>query len=104
MDTATVWMDADGADEADAGAPFTDEELTALALAADPDLPLDPDAVPMPLYPEDLHLSLPLSYMPPAMAGTSRGWRVPVVLTIVLAFVLIDVLGLCITYGTLVVA
>jgi hypothetical protein len=91
-------------DTAPADLYFSDEELTALALSVDPDEPLDPDAVPMSLYPEDLELLLPLSYMPPAMTRASRGWRVPVALLLVAAFLLIDAVGLCITYGTLVVA
>ena len=82
---------------------FTDEELTELALAADPDAPLDPDAVPLAWYPEPDVSALPLAYMPPAM-GRVGGWRVPIAIVIVLAFLAIDAVGLCITYGTLVAA
>ena len=49
---------------------LTDAELTALALAADPDRPLDPDAVPLALYPDQPSGGLPSWYMPPAMAPT----------------------------------
>lgn len=82
---------------------FTDDELTALALAADPDQPLSPDAVPLALYPQPFG-PLPLWYMPPVMASATRSWRMPVVLMIVAAFLLIDAFGLCITYGQLTAA
>jgi hypothetical protein len=84
--------------------PITDDELTALALAADPDSPLSPDAVPLDLYPDHDAGSLPLAYMPPAMCRAAGGWRVPIAVFIVMTFLAIDVLGLCITYGTLVAA
>ncbi len=85
-------------------APISDEELTALALAADPEAPLSPDAVPLALYPDLDTGSLPLAYMPPAMSRAAGGWRVPVAVVIVVAFLAIDALGLCITYRTLVAA
>jgi hypothetical protein len=88
----------------DTAPPITDEELEALALAADPEAPLSPDAVPLELYPHHDAGALPLAYMPPAMSGTASGWRVPVAILIVMAFLAIDILGLCITYGTLVAA
>ncbi len=82
---------------------ITDEELTQLALAADPDAPLSEDAVPM-----GVHLSqfaaapLPLWYMPAvARSGGGRRWRLPLVIAVVSAFFLIDALGLCNTYGIL---
>jgi hypothetical protein len=83
---------------------FTDEELTALALAADPEQPLDADAIALDLYPQQTFNLLPMWYMPPAMARGSRGWRTPVVLAIVAAFLVVDVFGLCITFGQLVAA
>jgi hypothetical protein len=82
---------------------FTDDELTALALAADPDEPLSADAVPLALYPGQSG-PLPLWYMPPVMARATRTWRMPVVLMIVASFLLIDAFGLCITYGQLTAA
>jgi hypothetical protein len=83
---------------------LTDDELTELALAADPHAPLPEDAVPI-----DLHLartgpSLPLWYMPPAVACGGRRWKTPVVIAIVAAFLLIEVTGLCNTYGLLQIA
>jgi len=83
---------------------LTDEELTALALAADPDEPVSPGAVPLSLGQSQFPGPLPAWYMPPVMAGASRSWRVPVVVLIIAAFLLIDAFGLCITFGQLVAA
>ena len=94
----------DAIDFIDEVEPISDEELTALALADDPERPIDPDAVPVSLYPNVSPGALPLWYMPPVMAGGSVGWRRPVIIGLVLTFLLIDALGLCITYGALVAA
>lgn len=84
---------------------LTDDELTALALSADPGAALPPDAVPY-----QVHLArvgalagaaLPSWYMAPATAVPGRRWRTPVILTVVAAFLLIDALGLCNTFGVL---
>jgi hypothetical protein len=85
---------------------ITDEELTALALAADPDAGVPEDAVPLSEllaagaspFGEEL---LPDWYMPvPAGAGRLLdGWRRRIVLLIVVSFLLIDAYGLCSTYG-----
>ncbi len=88
-------------DQPEVQAPLTDEELTALALAADPDAPLSRDAVPLSVHLTQAGLALPLWYMPPASARTGPKWRVPFVMTIVGAFALIEALGLCNTYGVL---
>lgn len=82
----------------------SDEELIALALADDPDRGVAPDAVPLEIYSTGSSLDLPMSYMPPVMARASRGWRVPVVLTLVVSLLVIEAFGLCITYGILVAA
>lgn len=87
--------------------PITDEELTELALAADPDARVADDAVPLSelLGAEGSPATgdlLPGWYMPPPM-GSSRllqGWRRRIVLLIVASFLLINALGLCSTYGT----
>ena len=86
--------------------PVTDDELTGLALAADPDAGVAADAVPLQELlgskeaagADDL---LPAWYMPAPMAvtGVLRGWRRRVVLLIVASFVLITAYGLCTTYG-----
>ena len=47
---------------------MTDDELTALALAAEPDLPLGPDAVPLVIHQSGSPQFLPAWYMPPVMA------------------------------------
>ena len=81
---------------------FSDDELTALALAADPDAPIAEGAAPIGIHLGQLGSALPLWYMPPA-AGTRGGrrWKAPFVLAVVSAFLLIDLLGLCNTYGVL---
>ena len=83
---------------------LTDDELTTLALACDPDQPLDPSATPLDLYSDRSFGLLPGWYMPPVTAGGSRRWQTPVVVAIIAAFLLIDALGLCITYGQLIAA
>jgi len=84
---------------------FTDAELTSMALAADPDAPLDDDAIPLAVHlAQFAGAALPQWYMAPAMARSGRRWRTPVVVTIIAAFVLIEVLGLCNTFGQLTLA
>ncbi len=90
---------ADG-DEAEL-APLSEAELTQLALAADPSLPLSDDAVPISQHLAQFALTLPEWYMPPAMARSGPKWRIPVIGTIIAAFVIIEGLGLCNTYGLL---
>ena len=83
---------------------LTDDELSELALAADPDAGLADDAVPLSEFlgagRPNTEL-LPDWYMP-APAGAGRllqGWRRRVVLLIVASFVLLNAYGLCSTYG-----
>jgi hypothetical protein len=82
---------------------FSDEELTALALAADPDAPLAEDAVPF----TDVTGSaaegpLPSWYMPAAAGGRLlTGWRRLPPALIVGSLLVINGCGLCITYGKL---
>jgi hypothetical protein len=81
---------------------LTDDELTALALAADPLEPLPENAVPLSMHLAQFGPALPLWYMPSTMrTGRGRRWRTPVVIAVVSAFVLIDAMGLCNTYGLL---
>ncbi len=84
-------------------AGISDAELTALALAADPDAPLEPDAVPLRLYLGQSPELLPEWYMPRAMMPGSR-WRTTLVVVLIAAFLLIDAAGLCSTYGHIVLA
>ena len=79
----------------------SDEELTALALAADPDTAVPDDAVPFRnAFGADAGL-LPTWYMPAPLAGGGviRGWRRLVLILLVLTFVIIEAYGLCSTYG-----
>jgi hypothetical protein len=85
-------------------ASVSDDELTALALASDPDVEVDDDAVCLAdlLDPAAPRL-LPEWYMPAPMgpAGPLRGWRRAIVLLVVASFLLITAAGLCNTYGQL---
>jgi hypothetical protein len=78
---------------------ITDDELTALALAADPDQPIDADAVPLAVYLAETAGPLPEWYMAPVMARHSGRRRQAVILSIVGSFLLIEAFGLCSTYG-----
>jgi hypothetical protein len=83
-----------------ADARLTDAELTSLALAADPDAPLSDDAIPLSLHlAQFAGAALPQWYMPPAASRSGQRWRTPVVLTVIGAFLLIEALGLCNTFG-----
>jgi hypothetical protein len=94
-------LDFSAPDDPPHGDPVTEDELTALALAADPDAPLSADAVPLSMHLAQFAGALPQWYMPPAMARQGSKWRLPVIGTIVAAFLLIEGLGLCNTYGIL---
>jgi hypothetical protein len=94
-------MPSDGERPPD-GAPLTEVELTELALAADPDAPVDVDAVPVAVYLAQTSGLLPEWYMPAPMLRRATGWRVPVMLAVIGAFVFIEALGLCSTFGQLV--
>jgi hypothetical protein len=77
---------------------ITDQELTALALAADPDQPVAQDAVAISLGSATTGL-LPEWYMPAPMSaggGSTRRWLLA---GIVLILVVINGAGLCVTYG-----
>lgn len=79
---------------------FTDAELTELALAADPDLEIDDDAVPFGAEPVGASL-LPTWYMPAPMSGGGRHRRrrAWIVVGVVAALVIVNGFGLCVTYG-----
>ena len=91
---------------------LSDDELTALALAADPDSVAGDDAIsvwellgaPEATGPGT---ELPAWYMPAPLAGARpprRRWHRSVALLIIASFLVIDALGFCITYGQLVAA
>jgi hypothetical protein len=82
---------------------LTDEELSALALSADPDTPVAADAVPFwEVTGSKADGPLPEWYMPAAAGGRLlTGWRrLPPVL-VVGSLLAINACGLCITYGKL---
>ena len=96
----------DGMKPQSSGEPFTDKELTDLALAADPDAGVAPDAVPIDEFlasddAGDADDRLPSWYMPAVARGSLHGWRRRVVLLIVISFVAAAVYGICTTYGIL---
>lgn len=86
------------------GTPISDAELEELALTADPGAPLDEDAVPMTTFLGQGAGLLPQWYMPSPLVRSGARWRLPVVLVIVAAFVVIEAMGLCSTFGQLVPA
>lgn len=103
LDTSCV--DSEAGDLSFWCSPFSDEELTRLAMAADPGAPLSDEAIPLGLHLAQFAGSaLPGWYMAPAMARAGRRWRTPVVVAIIAAFLLIEALGLCNTFGQLTLA
>ncbi len=77
---------------------ITDAELTALALAADPDTVVPDDAVPFADTDGPSPGLLPEWYMPPP--GHSRSTSRTVVLAgVAIALFVINVGGVCVTYG-----
>jgi hypothetical protein len=77
---------------------ITDDELTALALAADPDTPVADDAVPFGDQDPATFPLLPSWYMPAPGIHRSRA-RAVVMLGLALSFVIVNVGGFCVTYG-----
>ena len=95
-------MAAVASQRVDPDAAVSDAELTALALAANPDAPIPEGAVPIGIHLAQPGSALPLWYMPPAAAGRGgRRWKAPFVIAVISAFLLIDLMGLCNTYGVL---
>jgi hypothetical protein len=84
----------------------SDEELSVLALAADPDTVVGDDAQSLWVVLGQDQGPLPDWYMPPISAGRRihPRWRRRVALLIICAFLAVDAYGLCSTYGYLVVA
>jgi hypothetical protein len=85
---------------------LTDEELTAQALAADPDAALPADAVSLWDLQAPTDSLLPDWYMPAVVVGPST--RTPrrrrIAVGLITTFVLINAAGLCSTYGHVVIA
>ncbi len=95
--------DSDGVDgTADGRSVLTEAELTELALAAEPMSAPAEDAVPIATFLGQGPGLLPTWYMPAPMARFSPRWRLPVVLALVGAFLIIEAFGLCSTFGQVV--
>ncbi|MFP5489680.1 MAG: hypothetical protein ACLGHQ_15415 [Acidimicrobiia bacterium] len=77
---------------------ISDAELTAEALAADPDAPLPDDAVPFGDNDPTKFPLLPEWYMPAPGIRRSRG-RATVMLAFAVSLVVINIGGFCVTYG-----
>lgn len=86
-----------------ASVPISDDELTAQALAADPDAPLPADAVPFELARDGFGELLPDWYMPaPAVSPALRTRRNRIVSAVIVGSLLaVNAVGLCVTYGVL---
>jgi hypothetical protein len=99
-------MTGDRSDVQEVGgrAPIGEDELTALALAAEPLLSPADDAVPLADYLAQEPGLLPAWYMPTPMNRVSPRWQLPVVLALVAAFLVIEAFGLCSTFGQIVPA
>ena len=94
MTDVLEWDDSDTSD-------ISDDELTALALAADPDAPLDDDAVPLDLHLRGYPELLPSWYMPAPGGFHRTRRRRAVVALVIVAITAVNACGLCITSGHL---
>jgi hypothetical protein len=78
---------------------ITDEELAALALAADPDAPIPDDAVPIGVGGDgNVVALLPSWYMPAPGRRPGRGRRI-VFAVLVCSLLVANVVGFCVTNG-----
>lgn len=85
-------------------AMISDEELTALALSADPHPTIEPGVAPWRPLADAVTGLLPDWYMP-TPSGSRRGTGAKVAIgVIIVSFVIINALGLCITNGFLTIA
>lgn len=83
---------------------ISDDELTRLALAADPNAALADDAVSFwDLIGEDADPLLPAWYMPPPAGAVHSGrrWKRVVSIVLVAAFLVVNGYGLCSVYGSI---
>ncbi len=76
-----------------------DDELARLALAADPDVDLDDDAVPFVADPSDGAELLPAWYMPVPRSFRRTPGRTVAAVSFIVALVALNGAGLCVTYG-----
>jgi hypothetical protein len=79
--------------------PFSDEELSALALAAEPITALDENAVAWGGGDSRKPSLLPNWYMPSPSYHLRGRWTRAIVITLIVGFLVIDAFGLCITSG-----
>ena len=91
-------------DRPEAFEPITDEELTALALAADVDEPIAENAVPFDACEQQFGDLLPDWYMPAPAAGLRRRRHSVTAAVIVLSLLGVNAVGLCVTNGFLEIA
>ncbi len=84
--------------------PLSLDELTAQALAADPDAPVAADAMPFGVDVADDDGLLPSWYMPAPVTYQRRSGHRLAVVAVIASFLLINAFGFCITYGHLVPA
>jgi len=78
---------------------ISDEELAELALAADPDAPLDDDAVPFNSRQGEDPALLPEWYMPVDASRVRSDWRGYVAIGIAAGLVLCNAFAICVTNG-----
>ncbi len=86
---------------ADVGATLEidDDELAELAMAADPDVDVDPDAVPFLPDPSDGAELLPAWYMPVPRSFRRTPARTVAAVSFIVALLALNAAGLCVTYG-----
>ncbi len=78
---------------------ISDAELAELAMAADPDVLVEEDAVPLRSLGADDSSLLPEWYMPVVQRRASSDWRAAVAVSIAVGLVLINAFAICVTYG-----
>ncbi len=78
---------------------ISDAELAELAMAADPDVSVQDDAVPLRSLGADDSTLLPEWYMPVVQRRASSDWRAAVAVSISVGLVLINAFAICVTYG-----
>ena len=78
---------------------ITDDDLIALALAADADRPIGPEAVPISLCSDATPGLLPEWYMPRPMSAGHGRLRRFLLGGVVVILIVVNGAGLCVTYG-----
>lgn len=78
---------------------LSDDELAELAMAADPDVHMEDDAVPLRSLGADDSTLLPDWYMPVVQRRAHSDWRAAVAASIAVGLVLINAFAICVTYG-----